>query len=271
MMDVQNFRNPHLEGETFYWRGGPVGVLLIHGFTATTAEVRPLARTLVEHGFTVAGPLLPGHGTRPEDLNRVRWQDWTRAVEETYRQLAARCERVVVGGESLGGLLALHLAAAHPEVAAVLTFAPAIKVTVTRAQRWALRFLAYVRPMVDKHSPDNGLAWQGYTVVPLRGGREVMRLQKQVWRSFSSVRQPILVVQGRQDHTVSLDGPDILLRRVRSTMKEAHWLAASGHCVILDCQWDEAARLTLDFLGRALQDYSSVMVIAPSAHVDSQV
>jgi esterase/lipase len=107
--------------------------------------------------------------------------------------------------------------------------------------------------------------------LPLFGGREVLRLQKQVRRALAAVRQPVLVVQGRQDPLVSPDVPDIILRNVRSTLKEAHWLPASGHCVILDCQWDEAARRTLDFLGRALPGYSSVMVIAPSAQVDSQV
>src|SRR5512134_2031037 len=102
--------NPHLEGDSFYWPGGPSGILLAHGFTATTAEVRPLARILLDQGYSVAGPLLPGHKTTLEEMNRCRWQDWAGAIETAYRQMAARCERVFVGGESMGGLLALYLA-----------------------------------------------------------------------------------------------------------------------------------------------------------------
>lgn len=129
-------KNAHLEGDAFYWEGGPVGVLLSHGFTATSAEVRLLARHLHARGFSVAGPLLPGHATSIEDLNRCRWQDWVRGVEQTYQQLVTRCQKVVVGGESLGSLLALYLASEHPQAAAVLAYAPALHST-----SWALNFL----------------------------------------------------------------------------------------------------------------------------------
>ena len=115
--------NPQLEGGSFLWEGGPTGVLLMHGYTATTAEVRPLARILNQQGYTVAGPLLPGHNTRPEDANRYHWRDWVRSVEESYLRLAAHCERVISGGESMGALLALCLASEHPEVIAILAYA----------------------------------------------------------------------------------------------------------------------------------------------------
>ena len=70
-----NLKNPHMEGDSFLWEAGPVGIVLSHGFTATTTEVRLLAKALHEKGYTVAGPLLPGHGTRYQDMNRCRWQD----------------------------------------------------------------------------------------------------------------------------------------------------------------------------------------------------
>ena len=79
---------------------------------------------LHQQGYTVAGPLLPGHHTRPEDANRYRWRDWVCAVEESYQQLTAHCQRVVIGGESMGALLALYLASEHPEAAATLAYAP---------------------------------------------------------------------------------------------------------------------------------------------------
>src|SRR6185295_17551431 len=90
--------NPYLEGDTFFWPGGPIGVLLSHGWTATTAEVRLLAQRLHERGHTVSGPLLPGHGATPQEMNRCRWQDWVKAVTATYHHLAGQCERVFVGG-----------------------------------------------------------------------------------------------------------------------------------------------------------------------------
>ena len=63
--------NPELEGGSFFWKGGETGVLLLHGLTATTAEVRPLAKRLLNEGYTVSGMLLPGHGTTPENLSHT--------------------------------------------------------------------------------------------------------------------------------------------------------------------------------------------------------
>jgi alpha-beta hydrolase superfamily lysophospholipase len=139
--------NPHLEGEPFFWEAGPLGVLLIHGFTATTAEVRPLAKILHQNGYTVSGPLLPGHYTRPEDLNRVKWQDWVAEVETALHQLQAKCPTVFVGGESTGGLLALYLAARHPEVAGILAYAPALKLSASSYDLIPLEPASAVHPV----------------------------------------------------------------------------------------------------------------------------
>ena len=80
-------QNPHLEGETFFWSGNEIGVLLLHGLTATTAEVRLLAEKLHASGYTISAPLLPGHGTRPEELNGTTWHDWAWAAEKAYSTL----------------------------------------------------------------------------------------------------------------------------------------------------------------------------------------
>jgi carboxylesterase len=106
--------NQHLPGTSFFWEGGSTGILLSHGYTATTAEVRPVAQLLHTRGFTVAGPLLPGHGTDPLEMIRYRWQDWAVALEQSYRELAQRCDTVFIGGESMGGLLSLYLANKYP-------------------------------------------------------------------------------------------------------------------------------------------------------------
>ena len=63
MTEKDFMQNAHLPGDDFYWAGNETGVLLIHGFTAITAEVRPMAQLLHREGYTVAAPLLPGHGS----------------------------------------------------------------------------------------------------------------------------------------------------------------------------------------------------------------
>lgn len=90
--------NPRLRGDPFFWEGGPIGALLVHGFTATTAEVRPFARFLHARGFTVAGPLMPGHGTTPYALNHTPWTAWVQAAEEVYQKLRTCCEMAFISG-----------------------------------------------------------------------------------------------------------------------------------------------------------------------------
>ena len=240
--------NPHLEGEAFLWEGGPTGVLLVHGYTATTAEVRPLARNLYSQGYTVAGPLLPGHYAQPEDANRYRWRDWVRTVEESFRQLSARCQRLVIGGESTGALLALYLASEHPEVAATLAYAPALKLKLSALQKAYIRALPRFVPIRKKEMGNDPL-WQGYTVYPLGGARASAPAASGA-RSSARISRPILIVQGRLDATVDPSAAEIIHREVRSVVKELHWMPDSGHCVILDRERERVNQLTLDFLRR---------------------
>ena len=109
--------NPHLDGDPFFLEGSKTGVFLSHGYTATAAEVRLLADKLHVAGYTVAGPLLAGHGTKVEDLNNATWQDWVESGEETLQKLFETCDQVWVAGESMGGVVALYLAAQNPKIA----------------------------------------------------------------------------------------------------------------------------------------------------------
>jgi carboxylesterase len=256
--EIEMIKNPHLEGGPFTWEGGPTGVLLLHGYTATTAEVRPLAHFLYERGYTVAGPLLPGHNTRPEDANRYSWRDWVRAVEVAYRELAVRCPRVVAGGESAGAALALYLASEHPEIAAILSYAPALRLTLRRRDVAALYLAARFKPYIAKRqaaaAPSSGgdSLWRGYPVTPLKGTIELLRLQRAVLSRLPRVQQPILIVQGRHDPTVHPSAPETLYNGVSSTVKELHWLDHSAHKVILDDERDQVFALTARFIEKAL-------------------
>ena len=255
MKDNPNLVNPQLEGEPFFWPGGPDGVLLVHGFTATTAEVRLVAKALHGRGYTVAGPLLPGHGTSPEDMNRTRWQDWYATVEKAYLALEARCQRVVAGGESTGGVLALRLAAMHPEISAVLSYATALRLNMRTWDVVRLHLAAPFIPYLPKNrgsDEEDDNPWQGYRVNPLKAAIQLLRLQRETRRLLPDVRQPILIVQGKQDHTVAESAPQEIYDGVRSAVKELHWMENSGHCVMVDREWEAVAAITVRFLADIL-------------------
>ena len=121
---------PVLPGaEPFRHEGGEVGVLLCHGFTGSPQSLRPWAEYLAERGLTVSLPLLPGHGTRWEDMRLTGWQDWYAEVDRELRALRERCAQVFVFGLSMGGALALRLAAKHGDaISGLVLVNPANKV-----------------------------------------------------------------------------------------------------------------------------------------------
>src|SRR3954469_24689775 len=101
---------PVLPGaEPFSADGGPHGVLVLHGFTGNPQSMRGLAEAFARAGFATELPRLPGHGTTVDDMNTTRWDDWAATADAAYADLAARCERVVVAGLSMGGTLTVLL------------------------------------------------------------------------------------------------------------------------------------------------------------------
>jgi|WetSurMetagenome_2_1015567.scaffolds.fasta_scaffold198001_2 carboxylesterase len=253
-MDNPALHNPQFEGSTFFWESGPTGVLLLHGLTATTSEVRMLARHLYGWGYTLSGPLLPGHGTTPGELNRTRWTDWALAAEEAYQKLRANCRRVFVGGESMGAVLALFLASEHPEISGVMCYAPALKLALQPLQVMQMYLAAPFMLSVPKGSIDVSQNWQGYPVNPLKAGIELLKLEKEVTRRLSRIEQPILVVEGRLDTTIDLTSADLICQGVRSTIKSQHMMENSSHVVLLDSELDQISALTLNFMQLAGQD-----------------
>jgi carboxylesterase len=102
---------PVLPGaEPYSAAGGSLGALVVHGFTGTPHSMRGLAEAFAAAGYTVELPRLPGHGTDVQDMLTTSWEDWSAAVAAAYRDLASRCEAVVVAGLSMGGTLSVWLA-----------------------------------------------------------------------------------------------------------------------------------------------------------------
>jgi carboxylesterase len=243
------FQNPDADGKTFFWRASGnnnVAILLLHGFTATTVEVRSMAKFLNEHGFTVMGPLLPGHGISPEMLNKVRYKDWLESAEKSLKELTKDHNQVFLLGESMGGLLSLWLAAKTPAISGILIFAPALRIRGL----WRSRFIWPFVPFTKKKHIDVSSPWQGFNVVPLRAAAQLNHLQGLVRRKLASINQPLLIFQGKLDQTIDPLGSVDVLERTGSEDKELVWLEESPHCVLLGNQFDQVCQLSLDFIRR---------------------
>ena len=212
--------------------------------------MRPLGEDLFAAGYTVSAPLLPGHGSQPAEANLYTWQDWTVALETALNKLKAQCTKIVIGGESMGGLLALYLGITHPETNGLLLYAPALKLytpLIPLLVRTLSPFLAAKKKPRSIPSPADPL-WQGYTVYPLKAMLQLFELQIVVSKRLNLIPQPVLIVQGANDHSVHPDVPELIQSSVSSPQVEIHKIENSGHCVLLECETQQTTSLTLGFL-----------------------
>lgn len=229
------YQNPQLiSGPTFH-KGGDVGVLLIHGFTATNFEVSKLADHFISKGYTVSTPLLPGHGASPSQLNKVKYPEWLFCVEDALISLNQQCNKIIVGGESMGAVLSLYLAEQNQAIHGLLLFSTALLV---RRLRYA-RLIKYFQPIKDKNLPEDGIDWQGYNVYPMFAADQFYKLTRIVKHNLYKVNSPTLLFQGQFDKSIDEENIDYVYYNINSGFKRKVSLNNSGHVMLLDKELDK--------------------------------
>ncbi|WP_406257314.1 alpha/beta hydrolase [Streptomyces nigra] len=244
---------PVLPGaEPYHHQGTEVGVLLCHGFTGSPQSLRPWAERLAERGFTVSVPLLPGHGTRWEDLRLTGWQDWYAEVDRELRALRDRCSQVFTAGLSMGGALALRLAAKHGgDVSGVVAVNPANRLHGLFAQSLPVtRHLVRTVPGIAGDIAKEGAVEIGYDRVPLHAAHSLRTFLRLVDGELPQVTQPLLLFRSREDRVVPAADSARILSRVSSTDVTEIVLEQSRHVATLDQDADRIIEESLAFIGR---------------------
>ncbi|MGP3921612.1 alpha/beta hydrolase [Streptomyces sp. 8N616] len=244
---------PLLPGaEPFRHEGGEVGVLLCHGFTGSPQSLRPWAAFLAERGLTVALPLLPGHGTRWQDMQLTGWQDWYAEVDRELRALIDRCDRVFVFGLSMGGALALRLAAKHGDaVSGVVVVNPGNRVHGLAAHALpVVRYLVRTTKGLANDVAKPGVDEIGYDRVPLHAAHSLRQFFRLVDTELPQVTQPLLLLRSPQDHVVPPVDSARILSRVSSTDVTETVLERSYHVATLDYDAERIFQDSYDFIGR---------------------
>lgn len=248
--------------EPFFFRGGEVGCLCLHGFTASPAELRWMGEYLAGRGYTVYGPRLPGHATNPRDLLRLRWQDWYAAALDGWAVLRAQCQQVFVVGHSMGGLLALMLAADQPVQGAVIQAAPILfRSRMIRAASWlkyGLRFTdqtdtSPVTEVIRAEQERRGEAVVGrvrYNRWASAGVEQLYALSCETRRHLPEIQSPLLLIYSMVDRTVPPENVDLIRREVGSTAVEQRILQQSDHILPQDVERETVFALTADFIVR---------------------
>jgi carboxylesterase len=235
--------------EAFRFDGGPVGVLLQHGFTGSPASMRPFGEWLAAKGLTVIGPRLPGHATSWEDLERTTWHDWEGEAESAIRDRKARCATVVAVGLSMGGAMVLHLGATHAdELNGIVTINADLRrpeLALAPVVRLLMRTAKGVGGDIKKPGQDEIV----YERVPLRAAAQLGKLYRTVQRELPNMRLPLLVFSSSEDHVAKPSTSKYVYGRVGSQQKEFISLANSYHVATLDFDAELIFERTLAFVG----------------------
>ena len=222
--------------EPFEAAGGPVGVLLCHGFTGSPQTLRSWAEYLAGQGLSVSLPRLPGHGTRWQDLARTGGQDWYTEVDLAFGALAKRCEQTFVFGLSMGGCLALRLAEVHGrEVRGLVlvnpSLAPDTKLFLLAP---VLKHVLRSLPGIGSDIKKAGAAEVGYNRVPVRAAATLPKLWSSTVGHLGDITQPVLVYRSTVDHVVGPASMRALLAGVPEAQVTVRPCADSYHVATLD-------------------------------------
>lgn len=233
-------------------------VLLIHGFTGTPYDMRGLGEHLAAHGYTAYAPLLAGHGTSARDLARTGWRDWLGSAETAYGELSAKYDKVYVVGHSMGGDLAINLAAERDTAGAVLlapsifykgSYGPIPKETAVRYLTYIMVTDYFVKDMEDQTClPGAADGRPTYRVYPVAGLRSFVELMRRTRDALPAVTEPVLVVQSKDDDMADESGPDYVMEHVSSADKRAVWADCSKHLITLDGSKGRVFQETLRFV-----------------------
>jgi len=232
-------------------------VLLLHGFNDTAQSMAYLGTALRARGWTVRAPLLPGHGTSLATMaSAARAAAWREAVLAEYDALTREYDSVVVVGQSMGGALALLLAAERPELPALVLLAPYIgmprnlqwKVLGAWIARVALPYLRSVGGETSIHDPVARAESLGPGVVTARSLTELRRVAEDAEAALPRVWVPTLYLQSRADNRIDARAAEAHFSALGSRDKRQQWLTGCGHIISADFCRDEVASLTADWL-----------------------
>ena len=213
-----------------------IGVLLIHGFGGSPRSLQELGKRCVDAGYTVALPLLAGHGRTPWDMEATRWQQWVADVERDYQWLRSRTEHTFVCGLSMGGTLALWLAEHHPEISGLVSINTIIKHPREQVMMTAgrLGIPRWVKP-VGNDAKDKDVDERAYDRLPVRSTLELARLSRDVRAKLGDVKCPALLFSSTVDHIVPPANQRLLYQAIGSADKTFVELDDCYHLATMDC------------------------------------
>jgi carboxylesterase len=228
--------------EPFFFPGGRIGCLLVHGFTGAPKEMRWMGEYMAKQGHSVLGVRLAGHATQPEDMIRCRWHDWLASVEDGWHILSGCCDQIYLMGLSMGGMLSLTLAARRPVAGLVIMSTPHHLPSDPRLR--FIKQLSLIQPFMvmggepDYFEPEAFREHVSYPKNPTRAFGELSDLSAQLRAALPKITAPALLIYSKNDKAVTPQErhADLIYEGLGSTDKRLMWIENSSHVITCDAQ-----------------------------------
>lgn len=235
--------------EPFTFESGKRAVLLLHGFTGNTADVRMLGRFLEKNGYTCHAPQYKGHGVPPEELVQTGPDDWWKDVMDGYEFLKRQgYEEIAVAGLSLGGVFSLKLGYTVPVKGIVPMCAPMYIKSEEVMYEGVIKYARDIKQLEGKSKEQIEKEMSDFEKTPMNTLRSLQQLIADVRDQVDMIYAPLFVVQARHDEMINPDSANIIYDNAESIEKDLKWYEHSGHVITLGEEKEQLHEDILRFL-----------------------
>lgn len=233
----------------FTFEGGERAVLLLHGFTGNSADVRMLGRFLEKKGYTCHAPHYKGHGVPPEELVHTGPTDWWQDVMDGYQFLKEKGHNdIAVAGLSLGGVFSLKLGYTVPIKGIIPMCAPMYIKSEEIMYQGILDYAREYKKHEGKTPEQIELEMIDFQKTPMKTLKALQGLIADVRENVDMIYSPTFVVQARHDKMINTESANIIYNEVESDQKKIKWYEQSGHVITLDKERDQLHEDVFEFL-----------------------
>lgn len=220
-----------------------LGVVMVHGFLASPAEMRELGEKTAAAGYPVMGVRLKGHGTSPWDLRERDWEDWLASLRRGLEILGPFVKRICLVGFSTGAALALLLAAERPPgLAGVAAIATPLKfqnknlifVPLLRGINQLTRLISPAQGVKLFQQNNSEHPHINYFNMPIRALYELTRMVDALEEKLPDVACPVALVQGTEDNVVDPQSAELILEKLGCVEKSLHWVFSDRHGIVTE-------------------------------------
>jgi carboxylesterase len=220
--------------EPFFFEAGPRAVLLLHGFTGNSSDVRMLGRFLEKKGYTSHAPHYRGHGVPPEELVKTGPKDWWKDVMKGYDFLKSQgYQEIAVAGLSLGGVFSLKLGYTVPVKGIIPMCAPMYIKSEEVMYKGVVEYARNYKKFEGKSEEQIEKEIEEFKKTPMNTLKELQELIADVREHVDEVYAPVFVVQARHDEMINTDSAHIIYNEIQSPMKKIKWYEQSTHVITL--------------------------------------